>query len=56
MKQEPSKISYQCWGETFTIEKPNSDLDMAEFCKMCRGLALAVGYTEATVNEYFNSL
>ena len=54
MKKVPSKISFQHWDETVTIEKDHSDLDMAEFCKMCRNLALAVGYTESTVNEYFN--
>jgi hypothetical protein len=56
MKQEPSKISYQHWGETVTIEKDHSDLDMAEFYQMCKQLALAAGYSGSTVSEYFNEL
>ena len=54
MKKVPSKISYKHWDETVTIEKEHSDLDICEFYQMCRNLALAVGYPESTVNEYFN--
>jgi len=53
-KKVPSKILYKHWDETVTIEKEHSDLDIVEFFQMCRHLALAVGYTESTVNEYFN--
>tara|TARA_R110000764_G_C10725908_1_gene348740 strand:- start:278 stop:451 length:174 start_codon:yes stop_codon:yes gene_type:complete len=53
-KKVPSKISYKHWEGTVTIEKKHSDLDICEFYQMCRSLALAVGYTESTVNEYFD--
>ena len=56
IEKVPSKISFQHWDEKVTIQKGNSDLDMNEFHQMCRTLALAVGYSEDNVNEYFGKL
>jgi len=56
IEKVPSKISFQRWDDKVTIRKGNSDLSISEFCQMCRELALASGYMEENVNEYFGKL
>jgi hypothetical protein len=56
MKKEKSKISFEQWGQTFTIEKSNSYMTIGEFHQICRQLALGAGYAESIVNEYFDQL
>jgi hypothetical protein len=56
MEKVPSKISFKHWDEEVTITKGNSDLDINEFHQLCRRLALAVGYSDESVNEYFGKL
>tara|TARA_R110001606_G_C15246380_1_gene636828 strand:- start:714 stop:959 length:246 start_codon:yes stop_codon:yes gene_type:complete len=55
-KKVPSKISFQHWGEKVTIEREDSDIPIEEFHRMCRQLALAAGFAESIVNEYFEQL
>jgi len=38
---------------TVSISIPDDDLTMDDLCEMMRSLALAAGYSEKTVNEYF---
>lgn len=56
MKKVKSKISFQHWDEKVIIKKDHSNITIGEFYQMCRLLALAAGYTESLVNEYFGQL
>jgi len=49
----PSRLSFKQYNKKVSIGFENSDIDMEEFFESCKLLALAVGYHQKTVSEYF---
>lgn len=50
-----SVITYKHYDETISIESKGSDISMEDFHDLCRRLALAVGYHEDNVKEWFDN-
>jgi len=48
------KITVEHYDEKVSIERENDDLDFNEFMQLVRKVAHAVGYADATIDEWFN--
>ena len=48
------KITVEHYDEKVSIERENDDLDFNEFMELVKKVAHAVGYTDGTINEWFN--
>jgi hypothetical protein len=54
MRPEDFKITMCFEGWVFTVET-TKPVDIHEHMEIIRALLLAAGYSEATLNEYFNN-
>lgn len=54
MEDPPSRITFHRWGETVLIEKPYSDITIEEFHDMCMDLAIAAGFSDEDIGEWFD--
>ena len=48
------KITVEHYDEKVSIERENDDLDFNEFMQLVRKVAHGVGYTQGTIDEWFN--
>ena len=46
------KISIESYGEKFTIETQNDDVDMNKMLQLLRQLLCGAGFAEKTVHDY----
>lgn len=55
MTSEPQKFKMTVihWGETISIER-SEPADIHEFMMVVKSIALAMGYHETTLSEYWN--
>jgi len=48
------KITVEHYDEKVSIETKNEDIDFSDFMELVRKVARGVGYTNETINKYFN--
>jgi hypothetical protein len=48
------KITVEHYDEKVSIERENDDIDFSEFMQLVKKVAHAVGYTNETIDKYFN--
>ncbi len=53
MERQPTILTLTQYGKTITISMETSDIDIHEMVDMIRGVLLAAGWTEETLNEVF---
>lgn len=51
----PSEFSAMAYGRKITITLDHSDLDMGELMDVFKGLAMGLGYSEQTWEDYLKS-
>ena len=54
LRRREMKITVEHYDEKVSIERENDDLDFNEFMQLVRKVAHAVGYADATIDEWFN--
>jgi len=48
------KITVKHYDEKVSIERENDDIDFTEFMDLVKKVAHAVGYSNETIDKYFN--
>ena len=48
------KITVEHYDEKVSIERKNDDIDFTEFMQLVKRVAHGVGYTDETINKWFN--
>ena len=48
------KITVEHYDEKVSIERENDDLNFTEFMQLVKKVAHAVGYSDKTIDKYFN--
>ena len=54
LRRREMKITVEHYDEKVSIERENDDLDFNEFMQLVKKVAHAVGYADATIDEWFN--
>lgn len=49
------KITVEHYDEKVSIERKDDDIDFSEFMELIKKVAHAVGYTNETIDEWFNT-
>lgn len=53
MEKVEATITFKHWDEKVSITVDHSDITIEEFHDLCKRLAMGAGYSEKTVEKYF---
>lgn len=50
----PTILTLEQWGKKYSIQLPNSDLDMQEMHEIWKSVVLAAGFAEKTIFDFYD--